>query len=344
MTTPTITETSALETATSARPDLLSRLLGAPAPLRDADLLSRDQPLKPYPPLHRWRYNAGLRGLFFLGIFALLSMAPGAVIGIVLAATGRGPDEISAFISNYASVLMILAAVVAYVLLVRVLEQRRDPYEISPRRALHGLGVGLAMGTIFMLVCAGLLGLLGVFQVHGFNADYLPWRTIMTVGFVAGIVEEIIFRGIIYRLVEDIFGSWIAIAFSAVLFGLVHLGNPNATWQGAIGIALEAGLLFAALYALTRSLWLVMGLHFAWNVVQGPILGIVVSGSTDGGAGFLNSTMTGPELLSGGVFGLEASMLTIVLLTAVGVWFMVELGRRGLAVQPFWVRRRLLQG
>ena len=85
-----------------------------------------------------------------------------------------------------------------------------------------------------------------------------------------------------------------------------------------------------------------MGVHFAWNAVQGPLLGIVVSGSSAGGTGLIRSTMNGPEWLSGGAFGAEASAVMIVLLTAVGVFLMVEVGRRGLAAQPTWVRRRLL--
>ena len=85
-----------------------------------------------------------------------------------------------------------------------------------------------------------------------------------------------------------------------------------------------------------------MGVHFAWNAVQGPLLGIVVSGSSAGGTGLIRSTMNGPEWLSSGAFGAEASAVTIVLLTAVGVFLMVEVGRRGLAVQPTWVRRRVL--
>lgn len=322
---------------------LVNLILGEPNPLREIDLLSLDQPLKPYPPLHRWRFNAGLRALFFIAVFAAASLLSGLGLSAALSGIGWAPEQISNFFAGYSTVLGIATALLAYWLLGRVLEGRRPIHELALRRAAHGALAGLAIGAVLMLVCAGLLGLAGVYQVQGVNAGYSPWKAILVVGFGAGIIEEILFRGIAFRLLEDTFGTWAAIGVSGLCFGLIHLSNPHATWQGAIGIALEAGLLFAALYAFTRSLWLVMGLHFAWNVVQGPLLGIVVSGSSAQGAGLLKSTMVGPEWISGGSFGIEASLLTIVLLTAVGLQTMVLLARRGLVVQPFWVRRRVLR-
>lgn len=319
---------------------VLSRVLGEPARLRETDLLPPDQPHKPYPPAHRVRYNPLIRALIFTAIFVVTALVLGALVGVITAALGWSQGQIMGFVGNWAAVLGITSALFAYWVLGRFWERRRPIHELGG--APRGAAVGVGLGIVFMAVSVGILALLGVYRIEGFNSDYSPWMTILTVGFMAGIVEEILFRGICYRLLEDAFGSWAAIGVSALVFGLIHLGNSNATMQGAIGIALEAGLLFAALYAFTRNLWLVMGLHFAWNVVQGPILGIVVSGSSASGSGFIRSSMVGPEWLSGGVFGVEASAVTIVLLTAVGVWLMVELGRRGLIVQPSWVRKRQL--
>ena len=331
--------------ATRATPasGFIDRVLGAPASLREVDLLSVDQPLKPYPPLQRWRYNAGIRALIYIAAFVLGTTLLGLVVGVIMTAMGADVEQITAFIGSWATPLSIPIMLLAYWLVSRFWEQRRPVHELSARTLVRGALVGLALGTAFMLASVGLLALVGVYRIEGLSGEPFLWGTILVVGFAAGIVEELLFRGVLYRLLEDTFGSWAAIGISALFFGLVHLGNSNATWQGAIGIALEAGLLFAALYAFTRNLWLVMGVHFAWNVVQGPILGIVVSGSTDGGQGILRSTMNGPELISGGAFGAEASIITIVLLTSAGVWLMVELARRGLIVQPSWVRRRALQ-
>lgn len=318
-------------------------VLGQPAGLREADLLPPDQPLKPYPPLKRWRYNAGVRLAIFLASFAVISFGLGMVAGVALVAGGASSEDLFRVFSDWGNILAIPVSLLAYWLLVRVVEQRRPAYEFSARRLPRGvLLVGLALGTIFILASVGVLALFGAYRVEGFNPSYSPWGAILSAGFGAAIVEEIVFRGVLFRLFEDTFGTWIAVAVSGLVFGFAHITNPQATLQGAVAIALEAGVLFAALYAFTRNLWLVMGVHFAWNVVQGPVLGIVLSGTSARGAGFVESTLAGPEWLSGGQFGMEASLVTIVLLTAIGVWLLVEIARRGLVVQPSWVRRRAL--
>lgn len=323
------------------RSDVLSRILGGYAePLRDSDLLSLDQPHKPYPPRRRWRYNAGIR-LLLMAVFTilatlLLGLAAGAVWAVVYGI--RTPFPVAAWWLN---ALAIPGFVVAYLLVSVWWEKRRPPYELAPRRA-GGLLYGLAWGTALQLLCVGALAVLGAYQVQGVDPSYDPVPMLMMAGFGAAINEEIMFRGILYRLVEDTFGTWVAIAVSGLVFGVVHITNPHGTLQGALAIAVEAGVLFAALYALTRSLWLLMGFHFAWNVVQGPVLGIVVSGTSSHGSGYVRSTLTGPEWLAGGTFGMEASMVTVVILTAVAAWLLMVVHRRGLVVAPFWVRRRTL--
>jgi hypothetical protein len=89
---------------------------------------------------------------------------------------------------------------------------------------------------------------------------------------------------------------------------------------------------------LTRSLWLPMGLHAAWNFTQGEIFDVPVSGIDE--HGLVQAKLSGPALLSGGQFGLEASIIGLVLATAVGVWIVWLAVKRGKLVQPWWVRRR----
>lgn len=330
---------------------VLSRLVGGFAdPLREVDLLTRDQPLKPYPPLRRWRYNAGIRLLIFVLATLVISLAIGLAVGLALALLQ--PAKTPQFDSFATNALAIPGLVAGYLLLTMWWEQRRRGsmipevsqaglYELTPRRAA-GLLYGLAWGVVLQLVCVGILAIVGVYQVQGFDWSYNIVPMLLGAGFGAAINEEILFRGILYRLLEDTVGTWGAIAISGLTFGLVHLTNDHATLQGALAIALEAGVLFGALYALTRSLWLVMGLHFAWNMVQGPILGINVSGTSSAGSGYIRSTLTGPDLLSGGGFGMEASLVTVVILTGIAIWAIVVLKQRGLVVEPSWIRRRRL--
>jgi len=161
---------------------------------------------------------------------------------------------------------------------------------------------------------------------------------------VAGVAEEIVLRGVLFRYVESLLGTWASVAISAVIFGGLHLSNENATLTGAVAIALEAGVMFAVLYALTRSLWVVVGVHAGWNLMQGLGLGIVVSGSSDTGMGFLVSNPTGPEFVSGGGFGIEASVVSVVVWLLVAAYLSWRLVRTGGVVAPAWVRHRRLPG
>ncbi|MBI4900656.1 MAG: CPBP family intramembrane metalloprotease [Actinobacteria bacterium] len=302
-----------------------------PARPRPLDLLPADEPPRTEPPLHRWRFSPGVRLLAFVATVALVI---GALMGLALLVEPR-------LLRSWLPVrLAELVAVVAGFAVLMVVERRR-PVELAPRR-WTGLLWGLLLGAVLCSTVIGILAALGSYRILGFNAAYQFWPALVSTGLVASVAEELAFRGVLFRLTEDLFGTWAALAISALIFGLAHLGNPDATLWGAVAIALEAGLLFAALYAVTRSLWWTIGLHFAWNIVEGPVYGSVVSGS-GGASGWFRAQFTGPTWLTGGSFGIEGSVLTAALLTAVGVWLLVVIKRRGLAVKPSWVRRRLLR-
>jgi membrane protease YdiL (CAAX protease family) len=158
------------------------------------------------------------------------------------------------------------------------------------------------------------------------------------VGFMAAaaVTEELLFRGVLFRIVEQRAGTWIALLLTGVVFGLAHIANPNASLWGATAIAIEAGFMLAAAYAATRTLWLPIGLHFGWNFALGGIFAAEVSGG-DTTEGLLDSTLSGPTLLTGGDFGPEASGYAVAagaLLTVVFLWLA---RRRGHIVAP---RRR----
>lgn len=143
------------------------------------------------------------------------------------------------------------------------------------------------------------------------------------------VAEELVFRGALFRIVEEIAGTWGALVVSGVLFGVLHLVNPHATVWGAVSIAVEAGLLFGAVYAATRSLWLPIGLHLGWNFAEGGIFGTTVSGSAHGPASLLRATVSGPAALTGGEFGPEAGVVAILVCGVPAVLFLRLAAKRG---------------
>jgi len=111
--------------------------------------------------------------------------------------------------------------------------------------------------------------------------------------------------------------------------------NPHSSWIAAGGIALEAGVMLGAAYMLTRSLWLPMGLHAAWNFTQGEIYDIPVSGTKVDG--MVDAQLTGNPLLTGAGFGLEASVIAIAVATVFGFWLLWKAIQKGELKRPSWV-------
>ena len=155
----------------------------------------------------------------------------------------------------------------------------------------------------------------------------------------SGVFEEILFRGIVLRQLEAWLGSWIALALSSALFGGLHIMNPGATWFSSVAIAVEAGILLGAAYLLTRRLWLAIGIHAAWNFTQGWVFSVPVSGG-EAPLGLLITRRLGPDLLTGGDFGLEASVVAMVVATLAGVILLLLAIQRGELVAAPWRRVR----
>ena len=214
--------------------------------------------------------------------------------------------------------------------------ERREVTELSVPGMGREWATGALIGAGLYVSCAVLLMILGMYRIDGLN----PWTYLVPaidMALSSGLFEELFFRGVVFRSVEEMLGTWISLILSSLLFGFLHLLNPGGTIEGAIYISVEAGLLLAAAYLVTRRLWMAIGLHMAWNYTQSAIFSGTVSGAVSD-PGLIRSTIEGPDLLTGGSFGLEASILALVLCTAAGVILLVIAMRRGHILPPPWRR------
>jgi hypothetical protein len=236
----------------------------------------------------------------------------------------------------HAAINIALVLAVYKLVIVRLGERPRD--DLRGQDALRNLGLGLLAGALLFSAVVGVAAALGVYRITGEGDPSRFFLQLITAGLMPGFVEELAVRGIVFRWLEEFAGSWAALLITSALFGLMHISNPSATWFSSFAIAVEAGILLGGAYMLTRSLWLPMGLHAAWNVTQGAVFDIPVSGNP--AYGLVDAKLTGPALLSGGGFGLEASVIALVIATAAGVWFVWRAVARGQLMQPWWVRRR----
>ena len=257
-----------------------------------------------------------------LGIFIGSKLTvPNAELGLVL----KGAITLALVLATYKLAIVRLGA------------PPRD--DLPARGALKHLALGLLAGFLLFSLAVGIAAVFGVYTIVGYGSTAELVKDLVGDALLPGFMEEILFRGILFRWIEEFAGSWIALALTSALFGLAHIFNPNATWFSSLAIAVEAGVLLGGAYMLTRSLWLPIGLHAAWNFTQGFLFDIPVSGTPENG--LVEAKLSGPALLSGGGFGLEASVIALVVATALGIWFVWRAVKNGQLVQPMWSRRRL---
>lgn len=177
--------------------------------------------------------------------------------------------------------------------------------------SLGDLGAGLlisflAMAGIFLVELA-----MGWISVAGTQFDQAAISHAFGLIAFGAVYEELFFRSLLLSGLVVLLGGrkWLAIAVSAVYFGLVHITNPGASLVSAFGNAL-GGVIYGMAFLGGRNIWLPLGLHFSWNFSQGPIFGFPVSGNDLGGLLILQTT--GPDLLTGGAYGPEAGLVGMI--------------------------------
>jgi len=176
---------------------------------------------------------------------------------------------------------------------------------------LAGIGITfLQMGFIYALM----LGL-GWLTFEGFAWEFDPVNVVITnvitffIMFIfVGWNEELLSRGYHLQTIASGTSLFWGVVISSAVFGLLHLGNPNATWVSAAGIFF-AGVFLAYGYIRTKQLWLPIGLHIGWNFFEGVGFGFPVSGLDI--YALTRITVHGPELWTGGAFGPEAGLIVL---------------------------------
>ena len=248
-----------------------------------------------------------------------------AGVGLVSGLTATGPGPVPA--------LGAAAAVAVYWAVMRFVARRPTP-EIARRGAGREVLLGGGIGLGFILVSALLITAFGgySFSWAGHSFVSVVWSAVM-VQIGAAVTEELLFRGLALQALEQLWGSRAAIAITALFFGVAHLGAPGASGWSAVAIALEAGVMLGAAFLWRRGIWFVAGLHFAWNTAE-QLLGIPVSGHTP--EGLYTVDVHGSALLTGGGFGLETSIVPVVIGVLITVP-MAVLAHRGGGLLP---RRR----
>lgn len=198
------------------------------------------------------------------------------------------------------------------------LAERRAPRELGLAPLAPDLIIGLLIGGLQIVLIVGAL-----WAAHWVTITQTPITHVaesLKEAVQSGVIEEMLMRLVIFRLLWRATAIWPAFILTALLFGALHLANPDATPFSALCLVAGEGV-GAGLYLLTGRVWMSVGMHAGWNFMQGWVFGAVVSGlDTFVGGPLQTRPVAGvDEMLSGGGFGPESSAaaLAVSLLSSI---------------------------
>lgn len=197
------------------------------------------------------------------------------------------------------------------------------------KNLIIGTSIGFILQSLTILVIY-LNGSYSIVKINPISFILIPF----TIMFTVAIIEEILVRGIVFRIMEEKLGSYISLTISSILFGILHLANPHCTLISAICVT-TAGFLMGAAFIYSRNLWMPIALHFAWNFTQSGIFGAITSGNEKTNS-LLEAKIQGAEFITGGEFGPEGSIQAIAF-CAIGTFVLLILSRKeNKIIQPYW--------
>ncbi len=270
-------------------------------------------------------------------VVAALFIAPFLLVHNTIIADAIEPLEgsrllVANTIDRIVSVVVIL---LLYALYLRIVE-RRGARELSRRGAAAELGKGMliALGLVGVMVLV--MALAGFYRIE----ETGPAGTLVNAFFLFGMgsfLQEFFFTILLLRLLEEWLGTWTAVVITAVAFGAAHTMNANTTVWTTVAIVLTQ-LLLAGAFVNTRRLWLVWGIHWGWNFFQDGVFGMPNSGITSLPS-WIEARISGPAWLTGGAYGIEASVVSLILVLALAGVILIRAMGRGQVVAPSWRRR-----
>ncbi len=218
---------------------------------------------------------------------------------------------------------MLLAVLTSAVILLRLERRPFSDLGLSLKGHVGGVWYGLLMAIFLYLPGFGISVVWGGIEVTGFQFKPLDLWGAWVFFLLVALFEEILMRGYILGcLLHAHINKFLALFVSSALFAFMHIFNPGIAFLPMLNLLL-AGMLLGASYLYTRNLCFPISLHLFWNWIQGPILGYQVSGNNFT-TGMLTLRMSEENVLNGGAFGFEGSLICTVLMivfTILIVWW-----------------------
>jgi len=268
-------------------------------------------------------------------VLALLLFMAVVIIGQQIASKLLSLTPLDKNFRNVLKGLLVSSAcILSYTVFFKKFE-KRDITEFASKGFIKNVFLGTSIGFVLQSLTILVIYLNGSYTVAAVNPIsfiLIPFAIMFTVA----IIEEILVRGIIFRIMEEKLGSFIALSISSLIFGILHLANAHSTILSSICIT-TAGFLFGSLFIYTRNLWGAIALHFAWNFTQSGIYGAITSGN-EKTSSLLEAKIQGAEFITGGEFGPEGSIQAILICLMATVIILILNVRQNKIIKPYWKR------
>ena len=273
-------------------------------------------------------------------IIACLFLSPVFLLNKVFRSvvTSSAPMDMRIYFAYAEAIIFFFIFLAAYGLYARFIEKRKA-FEISSKLIWKEFGKGFIISIVLVGVVVAYLTVIGSYRIADWNPDKKVVIDLFMKFMIGALLEEIIFRLIIFRLTEEILGTWIALIIQAVLFGFAHMANDNSTLFTSFSVIIVGGIIYTGAFMYTRRIWLALGLHAGWNYFQSGIFGMPNSGTAY--KGLIFPDIRGKEWITGGSWGIEASYIAILVVLITGVYFIIKAKNANQIVLPVWIRKRL---
>ncbi len=266
-------------------------------------------------------------GKFFL--FTIITIIVGSISMLLIALTGDRDEFLTALTSEltlatigYQIVYYVgitIGIMVAIYTIFTLIEKRPSFFKLhSLRQKLIEFSIGSTWGIGIISTIVAILWIFGFVQIESFHWNGSMLIKFLLFFFIAALVEELIFRTFTINLVGTAFGLKTALILSAVLFTWIHHNNPSLDILPLLNLLL-GGFVLGLLYIKYNQIWCPLGFHLTWNFFQGTVFGFEVSGLYS--ESILTISRSGSHVLTGGEFGLEGSILSVLGLVLVIIFY-----------------------
>jgi len=262
----------------------------------------------------RWLTVLSRLGVFVLAFAAAIALMIAPLATVLSKWAGANPTQARL----YADVAGAIAAVFATWVMTRFVDKRAfQTIGFAAKDVVRDLTTGLALGTAWLGISVAVMmtaGWASFLSPSGLSGTLVAIAAVSVLFNV--VTQQLLICGYFLQTIRAKAGTPIAIVLSAMLFSALHAAAFQGAWLPAINV-FGAGLVFCVAYTVTGNLWLPIAIHFAWNLLLGPVFGLTVSGTGALGLGWKAFEIVGPEIYTGGAFGIEGGL--IVTLTTAGL-------------------------